>query len=85
MDRIPGTSTGINSIPSALTIQNGNLSDKKHFRFLLRMAEAILEPNSILIFDCGANTRDNKELMIIRNSQYQGGYKTPSGTGAGGL
>ena len=29
-----GISTGINTIPTALTIQNGNVQDKKHFRFM---------------------------------------------------
>lgn len=65
-----GMSTGINSIPSALTIQKGNLQDKKHFRFLLRMAEAILEPGSVLIFDCGANTKGNKKLIRDKTLHY---------------
>ena len=58
-----GVSTGINSIPTALTIQRGNLPDKKHFRLLLRMAEAILDSGSVVIFDCGANTKANKKLV----------------------
>jgi len=49
-----GISTGINSIPSALTIQKGNVQDKKHFKFMVRTAGAVLQPGSVLIFDCGA-------------------------------
>ncbi len=55
-----GISTGINDIPTALTIQRGNGVDKTHFPFMLRTAQVVLEPNSLLIFDCGANTKANK-------------------------
>lgn len=30
-----GVSTGMNNIPTALTIQKGNVQDKKHFKFML--------------------------------------------------
>lgn len=63
-----GVSTGINSIPTALTIQRGNTQDKKHFRFMLRAAEAALPQSSMLIFDCGGNTKANK--MMIRKRGY---------------
>jgi transposase len=65
-----GISTGINSIPTALTIQRGNLPDKKHFRLLLRMAEAILDSESVVIFDCGANTKANKKLIRNKHLHY---------------
>jgi hypothetical protein len=52
-----GICTGMNNIPSALTIQKGNLQDKKHFRIMLRTAKAVLDEDSVLIFDCGANTK----------------------------
>ena len=63
-----GISTGINEIPSALTIQKGNVQDKKHFRFMLKASKAVLEPNSLMIFDCGANTKKNKKL--VRESEH---------------
>ena len=65
-----GISTGINNIPSALTIQKGNVHDRKHFRLMLRTSEAILEPESLLIFDCGANTKQNKQLVFGKNFHY---------------
>jgi transposase len=65
-----GVSIGINGIPSALTIQKGNVSDKTHFQFMLRASEAVLEPGSLLIFDCGANTRDNKRTIRKKGFHY---------------
>lgn len=58
-----GISTGINEIPTALTIQKGNVQDKKHFNFMLKAVKAVLEKNSLLIFDCGANTKANKSKI----------------------
>lgn len=55
-----GISTGMNSIPTALTIQNGNVQDKKHFSHLFNVAKRVLEPGSMLIMDCGGNTKPNK-------------------------
>jgi len=34
-----GISTGINNIPTALTIQKGNVQDKKHMKFMLKMVK----------------------------------------------
>jgi transposase len=65
-----GASTGINGIPTALTIQKGNVQDKKHFRFMLKTAKAVLEPESLLIFDCGANTKKNKKLVRKNGHHY---------------
>jgi hypothetical protein len=65
-----GVSTGINGIPTALTIQRGNVVDKTHFPFLLRTVQAVLEPNSLLIFDCGANTRANKSKIRRMGFHY---------------
>lgn len=58
-----GISTGMNNIPTALTIQKGNVQDKKHFRFMLRTVKKVLSEDSILVFDCGGNTKKNKEQI----------------------
>lgn len=65
-----GISVGINNIPTALTIQKGNVQDKKHFGFMLKTSEAILEENSVLIFDCGANTKKNKKDIRDKKFHY---------------
>ena len=58
-----GISTGINSVPTALTIQKGNVQDNKHFKFMLKTAKKVLPENSVLIHDCGANTKANKKKI----------------------
>jgi len=65
-----GISTGINDIPTALTIQKGNMQDKEHFRFMLRTAEAVLESGSLLIFDCGANSKANRRAIRQKKFHY---------------
>lgn len=59
-----GISTGMDGLASALTIQNGNVPDKKHFKFMFDTVKKILKAGSILIFDCGANTKKNKENIL---------------------
>lgn len=63
-----GISTGINNIPTALTIQKGNVQDKKHFKFMLKTVKHFLKEDSLLIFDCGGNTEINKKK--IRKSKF---------------
>ena len=58
-----GISTGINNIPTALTIQKGNVQDKKHFKFMLKTVKHLLKEDSLLIFDCGGNTEKNKDKI----------------------
>lgn len=65
-----GISTGINGIPTALTIQKGNVQDKKHFKFMLKIVKKVLNENSMLIFDCGANTKSNKEGVRKNGFHY---------------
>jgi len=65
-----GISTGMNEIPTALTIQKGNVCDKTHFNFMLKTVSKVLDEKSLLIFDCGGNTRKNKERIIERGFNY---------------
>lgn len=65
-----GISTGRNSIPTALTIQKGNVQDKKHFKFMLNTVKRILPKDSVLIFDCGGNTEKNKEKIRKLDFHY---------------
>lgn len=65
-----GISVGTNNVPSALTIQKGNVQDKIHFAFMLKTAGAVLEPGSVLIFDCGGNTKKNKQEVLGKQFQY---------------
>jgi len=58
-----GISTGINSIPTAITIQKGNVQDKEHLRLMLQIVAKVIPKNSLLIFDAGANTKANKRKI----------------------
>jgi len=65
-----GISTGINGIPSALTIQKGNVQDKKHMREIFRLVSAVLQEGSLLIFDTGANTVGNKQRIRMKKFHF---------------
>src|SRR3989339_1361007 len=65
-----GISTGMNGIPSALTVQKGNVQDKEHMKFMLKVVGKVLEKGSLVIFDCGGNTEDNKEKIIDLGFNY---------------
>lgn len=55
-----GVQVGQNTIPTALTVQKGNVQDKKHFRFMLKLSAKVLSKGSLLVYDCGGNTKENK-------------------------
>lgn len=65
-----GICTGINEIPTALTIQKGNVNDKSHFKAMLNVSEKILPEGSLLIFDCGGNTKKNKDAVLATGHHY---------------
>ena len=65
-----GISTGMNEIPTALTIQKGNVCDKTHMSFMLNTVKKVLDRNSLMIFDCGGNTRKNKQKIIDLGFNY---------------
>jgi len=65
-----GISTGINNIPTALTIQKGNVQDKKHMKFMLKMVKHLLKEDSMLIFDCGGNTEKVKKTIRKMKFNY---------------
>lgn len=62
-----GIATGINGVPTALTIQRGNVQDKKHIKEMLKLISKVIPQNSLLIFDAGANSKENKsEIRKLR-------------------
>ena len=65
-----GISTGMNEIPTALTIQKGNVCDKTHFKVMLKTVSKVLDKNSLLIFDCGGSTRKNKQKILDLGFNY---------------
>jgi transposase len=65
-----GISTGLNEVPTALTIQKGNVNDKTHFAHMVRVAAAALPAKSLLVYDCGGNTRENNALVHSKGFHY---------------
>jgi len=63
-----GISTGITGVPTALTIQKGNVQDKTHMNSMIDLVGKVVPKGALLIFDAGANTLKNK--MKIRSLQY---------------
>ena len=58
-----GISVGMNGIPTMLTIQKGNVQDKAHMGSLIRLCAKVLPKKSLLVFDCGGNTKKNKQKI----------------------
>lgn len=65
-----GISTGINNVPAALTIQKGNVQDKKHMRVMFNTCKKIMPAKTMFIFDCGGNTIANKKLFTEHDFEY---------------
>ncbi len=65
-----GISTGINNIPTALTIQKGNVQDKPHMRSMIKTVEKVFPEGTLCIFDTGGNTKENKSMIRKRNLHY---------------
>ena len=65
-----GISTGLNEVPTALTIQKGNVNDKTHFAHMVRVASAALPTDSLLVYDCGGNTRVNNAMVRSKGFHY---------------
>jgi len=65
-----GISTGMNNIPTALTIHKGNTQDTKMMKEMLKFVKVVVEKDSMLIFDTGANTRANKKTIVDDGNNY---------------
>lgn len=65
-----GISTGISGVPTALTIQKGNVQDKTHMDSMIDLVSKILPEGSLLIFDAGANTLKNKKKIRKKHFHY---------------
>lgn len=65
-----GISTGMNGISSGITIQKGNVQDKQHMKFMMKILFRVLEKGSLAIFDCGGNTKGNRQKIIDAEFNY---------------
>ena len=62
-----GIATGINGIPTMLTVSEGNEQDRKHMKKIIKLTIKVCEKGTLFIFDCGGNSKEIKE-QIKKNS-----------------
>ena len=58
------------NIPIGLTIAEGNLNDQKHFQKTFDQVKDRLKEGSNIIFDKGANSKDNLNLVIANKMKF---------------
>jgi len=58
------------NIPIGLTIAKGNLNDQKHFQTTFDQVKSCLKSNSKVIFDKGANSKENLNSIIASKMQF---------------
>lgn len=65
-----GISTGINDIPTALTISSGNSNDHVQMKHIVNIAGKVLAPKSLFIFDSGGNSANLKKKIRMMKFHY---------------
>lgn len=63
------------NIPIGLTIEPGNLNDQTHFKKTYQQSSGSLREGSLVIFDKGANSVANTQMIRADNMQYITGKK----------
>jgi transposase len=63
------------NVPIGLTIEPGNLNDQTHFKKTYRQSRDRLREGSLVIFDKGANSVANTQMIRADNMQYITGKK----------
>ena len=58
------------NIPIGLTIQPGNTNDQAHFKKTFNQVQHCLRENSRIVFDKGAQSKDNIELVLAKKLKY---------------
>lgn len=58
------------NVPFGLTIQAGNVPDQSHFPITFNLAKRKLKSGSWVVFDRGANSKDNLDLVLARKLKY---------------
>lgn len=58
------------NVPVGLTVNKGNLHDTKHFVDTYEQIKRKLKSGSLVIFDKGANSKDNLDLILADKMKY---------------
>ena len=57
-------------VPIGLTIEAGNINDQTHMRATYGQVRHLLEPDSLVVFDRGANDKSNLERIELDSNDY---------------
>lgn len=57
-------------IPVALTVERGNINDNPHFRRTFGLISRYMPKGARIVFDAGANSRINKDLLVSRGLHF---------------
>lgn len=58
------------NVPIGLTVKKGNLHDSKHFIDTYQQIKRKLKPDSLVIFDKGAHSKENLNLILADKMKY---------------
>ncbi len=66
------------NIPIGLTINSGNMNDQKHFPKTFTQVSSHLREDSMVVFDKGAQSKDNTNLVLAHKMKYLSAKKLNS-------
>lgn len=58
------------NIPIGLTVQSGNVNDQTHFKSTFLQVCSALKENSRIVFDKGAQSKENLDLVLAHKMKY---------------
>ncbi|MDD5617437.1 MAG: transposase [Candidatus Methanoperedens sp.] len=58
------------NVPIGITVNNGNLNDMKHFNDTYQQIKDRLKPGSLIVFDKGAHSKKNIDLILADKMKY---------------
>jgi transposase len=58
------------NIPIGITVNKGNVLDLEHFSDTFNQVKSRLKKGSLIVFDKGANTKDNLDLILDAKMDY---------------
>ena len=58
------------NVPIGLTVEAGNANDQEHFRRTYDQVRSVLNENSLVVFDKGANDKTNLDGIVLDSNDY---------------
>jgi transposase len=66
------------NIPIGLTVMSGNVNDQTHFKQTFLQVQDKLKEDSMIVFDKGAQSKDNLDLVLAHKMKYLSAKKLNS-------